>query len=205
MPEELDPNKYHVLTPEKKKQVLILSSLVALIILPAISLMYYKFAVTRPSQTEKEITYEVRRGSSVLEIASDLKESGAINSDFLFTVYLLINNLDDKVQAGVYIIEAGTAIDELANILMHGVDDVRITFLEGWRVEESAREVSTKLDKIDYAEFVSLAKPNEGYLFPDTYMLNKDISEGELVDLLVNTFKENRNLSCNCKLHDQHW
>ncbi|MGD8744640.1 MAG: endolytic transglycosylase MltG [Candidatus Woesebacteria bacterium] len=189
MPEELDPKKYHIMTPEKKRQ-LIPIILILLLVIPTLAFFYYKFAVTRPSQTEDEITYELKSGSSVLEIADELYDQGAINSKFLFVFYLFLNDLDEKIQAGTYIIDAGTPIDELTNILLHGVNDVRITFLEGWRVEEVAAEASRKLEEMDYADFVSVAKPLEGYLFPDTYLIDKEATEEDVMRLLRNTFTE---------------
>jgi UPF0755 protein len=44
------------------------------------------------------------------------------------------------------------------------------------------------LNGIDYNKFIAAAKPYEGYLFPDTYFLKKDVSVDELISLLRSTF-----------------
>ncbi|OGC68926.1 hypothetical protein A2415_03955 [candidate division WWE3 bacterium RIFOXYC1_FULL_39_7] len=189
MPEPLDPEKFHIITDKKKFKVMLISILLMLLVLPPIFLIYYRFSINRPSQIDKEITFEIRDGQSISETAQLLSREGAVNSEFLFTLYVFLNNYDKNIQAGVYKIPAGTSIVRLVSMFQHGVNDVTITFLEGWRVEEFAREASKNLDKIDYTDFLNLASGQEGYLFPDTYIVNKDINEDGLLELLSTTFE----------------
>ena len=188
MSEPLDPQKFHIFTTEKKLSAAIIIGLILLIVLPPLSFAYYRFSINRPSQTSDEITFEIENGQSISETASLLYSEGAINSEFLFTLYVFFNNYDKNIQAGTYRIPAGTSIVDLVEMFQHGVNDVSITFLEGWRIEEIAREASRKLSKIDYTDFVTKAKNLEGYLFPDTYLVNKDITEEQLIKLLNDTF-----------------
>ncbi|RJR26957.1 endolytic transglycosylase MltG [candidate division WWE3 bacterium] len=188
MSEPLDPQKFHIFTTEKKISAAIIIGLILLIILPPLAFTYYRFSIGRPSQTSDEVTFEIKNGQPISETASLLYSEGAINSEFLFTLYVFLNNYDKNIQAGTYRIPAGISIVDLVEMFQHGVNDISITFLEGWRVEEIAREASRKLDKIDYTDFVTRAKNLEGYLFPDTYLVNKDITEEELVKLLNDTF-----------------
>ena len=190
MVEELDPTKYHIMTP-KKKRILIISLLfVFLVLVPCILYAYYKVAVWRPSQTDKEITLQIGNGESVSEIAGALYDKGAINSEFLFIFYVFSHGLQSNVQAGTYVIKAGTPLVTVIDQLQHGTNDITVTFLEGWRVEEFARLASKKLLKVDYKKFAESAAPYEGYLFPDTYFINNDIQEADLVALLRKTFDE---------------
>jgi UPF0755 protein len=188
MVDELDPTKYHILTPKKKKIIVICSILFFLIIVPITSFFYYKIAVNRPSQTGKEITLEIGSGDSVFEIASTLGDRGAINSPFLFVLYVFLNRSELSIQAGTYTIKAGTPLVELVSQLSHGTNDITVTFIEGWRVEEFARLAAKTLPKIDYSSFVNAAAGLEGYLFPDTYFISKDTNEVEIVKLLKDTF-----------------
>lgn len=191
-PEPLDPNKYHMfamLNPKTKQ--LIYMFLVFLIVLTPIFLVsYYKLAVNRPSQTDNEITVEIHSGETVSDVATLLYSKDVINSAFLFRLYFLLNELQSSIQAGVYTIPAGTSISDLGEILQKGVNDKSITFLEGWRVEEFATLASQTFDKVDYSDFIKLAKAHEGYLFPDTYSFNVDVNEQKIVDTLQNTFNE---------------
>ena len=188
MVEQSSEKKYHTLSEVQRRKILTLFVIGLMVLLPPFTLFYYKFSVTRPSQTSSENTYELRKGATVSEIATDLYSLGAVNSSFLFNFYVLWNKLDTNIQAGVYVIPAGTSIVELAEMLQHGVSDVRVTFIEGWRVEEFGREAAEKLSRIDYKDFVNAAKNQEGYLFPDTYMFNSEIQEEELIKYLKETF-----------------
>ncbi len=193
MTEELDPTKYHVLTPQKKKLVILGLILLFLVIIPALLFAYYKVAVWRPSQSGKEVTLEIGTGWSVFEIADTLASKDAINSEFLFILYVFLNRGETNIQAGTYKIAAGTPLVKVIEQLQHGTNDVTLTFLEGWRREEFARLASKQLQKVDYKKFLDLTDGLEGYLFPDTYFVNKDIQEQDLVKLLRETFDEKTN------------
>ena len=188
--EELDQSKYHVLTPEKRRILIFAGLLLSLIILPILFYSYYSFAIYRPAQNIDETAIEIPSGSGLSEIASSLYEKDLLNSEFLFKLYVLLNNFDENIQAGVYIIPAGTSIMELSDILQHGTNDISITFIEGWRVEEYARLANEKLENIDYEDFIDLAKSSEGYLYPDTYYVNREIEALDLIEILKKTFDE---------------
>jgi UPF0755 protein len=188
MAESLDPSKYHVLTVKGKRKLVFILVPVFLLIIPLLFFVYYKIGINRPSQTDKEITYEIKKGDNVFAVAEGLYGKDAINSKFLFIFYTFINRLDKSIQAGVYTIKAGSTVKDVTGQFMHGTDDVKITFLEGWRVEEFAREANKLLSDTDYNKFITAAKPYEGFLFPDTYFFKKDVQMDELVGLLRSTF-----------------
>ena len=190
MSEPLDRNKYHVLTPELKRKLLLIGLPLFLVVFPLLSYFYYSFAINRPNQISKEITVEIEEGEGVVDISRKLSSLGVVNSEFLFNVYVLLNNRDEGIQAGKYVIPAGTSLVKLIEMLEHGTNDIKLTFLEGWRIEEIAAYASVNLENIDYEDFVNLAADLEGRLFPDTYWVNAEITEAELVDLLASTFKE---------------
>ena len=190
MVDELDPKKFHILTKNKKLFISLGLVLFLLLILPPFGYWYYNFAVNRPSQTSKEVTFEIKKGQLVSEISDNLYNVGAINSKFLFNFYAITTKLDRNIQAGIYTIDAGTSIKELSTQFQHGTLDKSITFLEGWRVEEFAQKAVTEFENVDYYEFVTLAKDMEGYLFPDTYIFNSDITTDDMIGHLRDVFKD---------------
>ena len=190
MLEELDPKKFHILNKKQQTLAIVALTVIGSVILPLTTLFYYNFAINRPSQIDRETTVELKSGEGLSEIADKLYEKGVLNSEFLFKVYVLSKGIDKNIQAGTYTIPAGTSVVNLAEILQHGTNDIAITFLEGWRVEEFARAANSKLQDIDYENFVALAQTSEGYRFPDTYYLNVDIKEQELLDRLRTTFND---------------
>lgn len=189
--EELDPEKYHkinLMEPKTRKITAAITLFLVFIAFPLLFLGYYKVAVNRPSQTRDELTVVIESGEGVSSIAAKLYVEKAINSEFLFKLFLVVNRMQDKIQAGTYVIPAGTTTAELAELLQHGTNDKMITFLEGWRAEEYSKAASDTYDKIDYTEFLNLAKDMEGYLFPDTYEFVNDVTEQEMLDTLRDNF-----------------
>lgn len=189
MPDQLDPTKYHMMTPKIKKTLIFSGLFFALIVAPLAVYLYSGFAITRPAQTDKEATFVVKEGQSLSTIADNLYESGLLNSKVLFQTYVIIKGLDNSIQAGVYKIPAGTSIEQLAQILQHGTNDLAVTFIEGWRAEEISLHANKNLQNIDYENFAALSTPNEGYLFPDTYYLNVEVSENDLLDIMLRNFE----------------
>lgn len=185
----LDPTKFHILSPMQKKYALLGAVVFSLVVLPLLLVTYYNLAISRPAQTDKELTFEIKTGDSVYDIAHFLFLKKAINSEYLFILYVKLNGIDKKIQAGEYFIKPVNSVKDLGELFQHGVNDTQITFLEGWRVEEFARAASVKFPNIDAKKFIDLATKNEGYLFPDTYMVNKNIQEDALILDLTNTFE----------------
>lgn len=188
--DELDPNEYHVLTPPKRRLLVILGIILIVLVIPVLSFFYYDIAIKRPAQDSQEATFVINEGDSVSNVAGRLNEENLVNSAFLFKFYMIVNNLQTDLQAGVYKVPAGISVIELAEVFQHGTDDYAVTFLEGWRVEEFAFEANAHLGKVDFESFVILARDYEGFLFPDTYFFNAEVDETEVLERLTVTFNE---------------
>ncbi|MDD5098478.1 MAG: endolytic transglycosylase MltG, partial [Candidatus Pacebacteria bacterium] len=105
-----------------------------------------------------------------------------------------------KIQAGDYLISSQMSIHQILKILTNGeTAKEKITIVEGWDIEEigdylESKNICTKQEFIDSAndskwiqEFSFLKdKPQElnleGYIFPDTYYLNKKVAADEIVE-----------------------
>jgi len=190
MPEELDPKKYHFATATQKRNVFLICLLIFLLSAPPFMYIYYNFAINRPSQGGKEATFEIKSGDSIQTIADSLYSADLLNSKYLFIFYAFATGNDKNIQAGVYKIPAGTSVVELIDLLQHGTNDIKVTFIEGWRVEEFALEASRKFENVDYEDFVEQAADAEGRLFPDTYSFNVDITTEQMLSIIKDVFDE---------------
>src|SRR3972149_8587305 len=161
--DNLDPSKFHVMTPQMRKNLIIATALFVFVILPLLTFQYYKFAINRQAQGFKETTFEITQGEEISSISRRLYDENLINSTFLFKFYLLTSGFHTGVQAGVYDIPAGASIVALGEIFQHGTNDVRVTFLEGWRAEEIAKHAAQTFSKVDYNKFVIMTAQKEGY------------------------------------------
>jgi UPF0755 protein len=139
-----------------------------------------------PSDTEP-IVFIVRKGDGVKGIASRLSQQGLIRSSTAFFIYVKTRGFDRELQAGDYRLTKSMSMSEIAKELTHGILDVWVTTLEGWRIEEIATKLVKDLD-IPESEFLKVAR--EGYMFPDTYLIPRDASASAISDLFIANFNK---------------
>ena len=87
---EIDAKKFFSLNSKQKKLVKYLNIFLLLVILPLSLFVYFTYAINRPAQNFKDINYNLKSGSSLENIASDLKQLEVINSESLFIFYVKI-------------------------------------------------------------------------------------------------------------------
>lgn len=169
-----------------KRKLIITTIIFATLLLPGIS-SYYAFAIKlRNSDDESEINFIIETGQSVEEIAKNLERTGVIRSKALFQLYTSLSHLSLSLQAGEYRIPKNLNLTEVADILQHGTFEERLIFIEGWRREEMANEISN----LNAAEFLQETEGVEGYLFPDTYFVSQETTAEELVLMMRDNFEK---------------
>ncbi|MBI4035536.1 endolytic transglycosylase MltG [Candidatus Daviesbacteria bacterium] len=129
--------------------------------------------------------FVIEKGAGVSTIAKKLKDEGLIRSELVFKVYVKQNNLTSKLQAGSHKLSPSMSVPKLIEALQTGSEDIWVTLIEGWRIEEMADKLNKEL-KIDKKEFLKTAK--EGYMFPDTYLFPKEATVEYVVNILKKTF-----------------
>lgn len=141
------------------------------------------------SPQEKAVTVVIPKGAAISTIGNLLEEKGLIRSAWAFRFVVWKNRIDQSIQAGTFTLSPSDTPEEIALALTRGTNDVWVTLLEGWRSEEMADEFEKTLGEgFDKAAFIKLAKPQEGYLFPDTYLFPREATAGAVVRLLRQTF-----------------
>lgn len=134
--------------------------------------------------------FVVKRGSGASQIAADLVDAGFIRSPLIFRLVVKGKGWEQQLQAGTFELSKGMDVIALASKLTMGTEDVWITIQEGWRKEEIAESVAQQgLSSFDEQEFLQRAADAEGMLFPDTYLVPREISASALYTLLTDTFE----------------
>lgn len=128
-------------------------------------------------------------GQSTSEVAARLETEGLIKSTFFFKLLAQTSGKGAQIQAGDFKLSPAMSSEQILNQLVFGVMDKWVRLVEGWRVEEMARKLSEELG-VKSEEFVNVAKKSEGYLFPDSYLVDPDITPVDMVELLKNTFNQ---------------
>lgn len=139
-----------------------------------------------PKNTSEKI-FVVRKGESVSQIADHLKKEGLIKSPLAFNYLAKNSALSSQIQAGDFKLSPSMSSEEILKELTVGAVDKWVTLLEGWRVEEMAEEISSKL-KIENSKFIKVAK--EGYMFPDTYLFRVDSTPEEIAQIMRDNFRK---------------
>lgn len=128
----------------------------------------------------------VDRGQGIREIAKNLKDQGLIRDQIVFFLLTKKLGLDKKIEAGDYRFYKSMKAQEIANGLTHGTLDIWITIPEGNRAAEISEELKKRIPTYQDG-WVEELEDEEGYLFPDTYLIPKDAD----VNLITSIFKNN--------------
>lgn len=157
---------------------------------------------------DRPVSFTVEPGESVASIATRLQQAGLIRDAGLFRNYVRYYGLDAGIEAGNFTLRKTMTIPQVARALGHATaDEIAFRTIEGWRLEQIAEAISTTLKpagaEIDPEEFLALARTGEfdygflrdrpegatleGFLFPDTYRLDRGTTARALIEkMLVN-------------------
>ena len=153
-----------------------------------------------------ELRFEINIGESTLSITERLQSLGFIIDARAFRDYLLYSGLDASIQAGEYNLSSRMSSLEIAHILQDATPgEVTFTILAGWRLEEIAAALPTSgLEFSPRAFETSAANPPpvsplvaelptgaslEGFLYPDSYLLPRQISVDGFIRTLLEDFQ----------------
>ena len=147
--------------------------------------LWLNFELSAVSSDKSTIIFVVDKGEAFSQILNDLKKVNLIKNTYAFNIFAKQSNLGSKIQAGTFRLSQSMTSREILTTLTSQPLDNWVTLLEGWRVEEMAHELNSKL-QIPNDKFLAVAK--EGYMFPDTYLFPKDYSTTQIVERLRSTF-----------------
>lgn len=134
-----------------------------------------------------ETNFVIPKGSAVRSIGNDLKEQGLIRDPVVFFIYIKMNNLDRDIQAGSYKLSPSMDLAKIMDTLKHGSADIWITIPEGYRATEIAEVLKANIGTYNDS-WISSLESEEGYLFPDTYLIPKDADVTTIISIMKNTF-----------------
>ena len=166
------------------------------------------------SQYSRPVRFTIEPGTPARVIGQELQRFGLISDPSLFEAYVRINALDDKIQAGVYMLDPSMTLRAIVEAIQHAeVASVSVTIPEGWRFEQTADyliKAGVLSDSAGGDAYRSLAAAGvvdsrqypflddrpagaslEGYLFPDTYQLPAaGATGGDVLSRQLDTFAE---------------
>ncbi|MFA6017512.1 MAG: endolytic transglycosylase MltG [Patescibacteria group bacterium] len=180
----------------KKSHIL----LFLLILATTFSYIFYREGSLPVNKTNSAVKiFVVKQGEPLDVIVNNLESEGFIRNKIVFYIIVKKLGIERKIQAGEFQLSPSMSANDVANNLTHGTSDTSITLIEGMRKEEMAEIISKTLD-IPSIEVTQ--KTDEGYIFPDTYMVPKNStfntvnsiikSNNKFIEVLKNTNKSSR-------------
>ena len=168
------------------KKITILFVIIVIVIATGIIFWIDQNAPADPKSKTSSI-FVVKKGDGVREIATNLKAKGLIKNQVIFFLIVKQLGLDKKIQAGDFRLSPKMTTAEIAQNLTHGTLDIWITIPEGKRAEEIAEILEKELETYSPSWRATLIS-NEGYLFPDTYLVPKNADINSIISIMKNNF-----------------
>lgn len=151
------------------------------------SFVWWKNGLSPANSANKEsVIFVVQKGSGLKEIASKLETAGLIKNRIVFFLYARFGKFENKIQAGDFRLSPSMTAQEIADNLTHGTLDVWITIPEGKRATEISEILKENIPAYRDS-WKNILVENEGYLFPDTYLIPKDSD----IEMVVSQMKDN--------------
>ena len=154
---------------------------------------------------ERRVVVEVRPGATVGEVATLLRQRGVLRSTLPFRLGARLRGDGARIKQGEYALSPAMSPDRILRVLASGKSiEHRLVIPEG----SSIRRISQLLERrrlSDPAGFEAQAlrggdsfhtefpKPSsslEGYLFPDTYRVDRHLPPDRLVTMMLARFDE---------------
>jgi UPF0755 protein len=157
-----------------------------------IAIGWWLWANQPVSEKEPETSpiFVIKKGESLTSVAERLDQQGLVRSALAFKLLVLHQGLASQIQAGDFRLNPTLPTGEIAQALTKGTLDIWLTFPEGWRREQFGQRLASSLSNFDYQQFLAASRGQEGYLFPDTYLIPQKAGAVAVVKILSNNFEK---------------
>ena len=190
-----------------KRTIVLLSTMFLLVVLVGWFVLNSLFDANNPEDIQ-DYNINIQQGLSTAQIGQILANENIISNSKYFELFVRMNNFDGKLKAGDYTLSPSMSLKEIVDRLMKGQTiNYKFTIPEGYTLKQIC-EVLVKKVLADEEEFWRVVREEpfsqfeflkdlpkddkrlEGYLFPDTYIVPKGISEKEIAELMLQRFEE---------------
>ena len=140
------------------------------------SALKYRYIGDGPLTTER--VFEVPKGAGLSRVADALESSGAIDSAYIFKLFVKLDGGETSLKAGEYALPAEVSMRGIYEILQEGKAILYpLTFAEGL----TSAQIVRLIDGTSHISGELSGIPEEGTLLPETYMLPKTMTKSELI------------------------
>ncbi|MFA5877074.1 MAG: endolytic transglycosylase MltG [Candidatus Paceibacterota bacterium] len=175
------------MSKNKKNIIYIVLGVVGLFLITA----YITF-IAAPFSFQKDSILTISSGTSVQEAGELLKTKHIIQSPFVFSAFIRFF-YPSGIIANHYSFSKPQSVLVIAYRLAKGKTDLvplKVTIPEGLSSFEISKTLKDTLKDFDSVSFEALARPQEGYLFPDTYFFLPGTTPEAIIDTMRKNFDE---------------
>jgi len=146
-------------------------------------------------------TVIIVRGSSYRTIVERVRSVGLLPHPFVFDYLAWRRNKEGHLKPGRYSLRSTMSVRQIYDAMIHGAP-IRITVPEGWTIRQVAARLADEGLLAQADAFTSAAcdvhflsrhkieaSSAEGYILPDTYLLDPGIGVGEILETMVASFE----------------
>lgn len=176
---------------------------------------WWNYNVNTPLSTSAHnVAFHIDQGETPSEIGTDLFINHLIRSTIAWDLYTRLTSAGPKLEAGDFVLNTNMSLAQIVSALQHGNSQQQtVTFPEGFPLREQAKVVEAKklgtapnfFTATDYlqaardptwaaqysflpAQPVNDVAPYEGYLFPDTYLVDPSAGVRGLIKQQLDQF-----------------
>ena len=191
---------------QHSKKWIVIAVLVAVFLLSGCSAAILLADSPNLARSDEEILIQVKPGDNARIIAAELEENGVIPNRHKFFWYAKWLGEENNFKTGTYLFHGNTDMNEVIDVLVSGATSVvRFTIPEGFGVKEIAERLANEgladknefLKKAkDFAPYSYMKKQKdvryaaEGFLFPDTYTVEKGADVDQLLEIMAKDMDE---------------
>ena len=142
---------------------------------------FFIFVTNHRISLQEGLLFEIKQGTSLQEVANELKNRDLILNHFFFILNAKIYNIDQTIKAGEYLLSDSESIFTLQKKFLEGDTFFRkLQLLEGMTVREIFElgnsegivdDINGDLEKFKLK--LNIVGQAEGLLFPDTFYYQK--------------------------------
>jgi UPF0755 protein len=188
---------------QNKKNKWLFAVIIIAVIIVAVFCIFQ--SMMRPVILDQAVTVSIEEGATTSSIAQTLYDEGLIKSKSGFILYVKKEGIANKLRSGKYEFSGKVTLDTIQQQLLsnNNLSDIKVTIPEGLTMKQTAQKFAEACNLnvqafLDYAQTADFpydylpAKGTEnrleGYLFPETYFVNENWDEKEIIDMLLAQF-----------------
>ncbi len=178
------------------------------------TIAYYNEGIGPASDESSEVIVTVESGQTATSVLYTLKDAGLLKDVFCGKVYLKLNKVGN-LQANSYILNKNMSLEEIFAVMADPTDEyiaqVQVTIIEGQTISDISKTIAKamKMDETDVLNQINdktfvnelieeywfltediliegIRHPLEGYLYPETYSFNMNVTFDEIIRTSLN-------------------